>query len=62
MHKKKYLRSISGLVWLKLCWGKDIDHEKMDNFGNTKQTSMLDAAKQRRGKIKCNQRKMEGLV
>ena len=39
---KKYLRSIYGLVWLKLCWGKDMDHEKMENLGNTK--SMSDAA------------------
>ena len=43
--RKKYLRSIYGLVWLKLCWGKDMDHEIMENFGNTKQNSMLDAAK-----------------
>ena len=21
-----------GLVWLKLCWGKDMDHEKMENL------------------------------
>ena len=33
---KKYLRSIHGLVWLKLCWRKDMDHEKMENLGNTK--------------------------
>ena len=31
--RKKYLRSIYGLVWLKLCWGKDMDHEKMENLG-----------------------------
>ena len=42
--RKKYLRSTYGLVGLKLCWGEDMDHEKMDNLGNTKQTSMSDAA------------------
>ena len=26
--RKKYLRSIYGLVWLKLCWGKDMDMKK----------------------------------
>ena len=36
--RKKYLRSIYGLVWLKLCWGKDMDYEKMENLGNTKET------------------------
>ena len=38
--RKKYLRSIHGLVWLKLCWGKDLDHEKMENLGNTKECLM----------------------
>ena len=23
--RKKYLRSIYGLVWLKLCWGEDME-------------------------------------
>ena len=50
--RKKYLRSVYGLVLLKLCWGQDMDHEKMENFGNNKQTSMSDAAKSR--KSKCN--------
>ena len=41
--RKKILRSIYCLVWLKLCWGEDMDHEKMENHGNIKQTSMSDS-------------------
>ena len=31
-------------MWLKLCWGKDMDHEKMEYLRNTKQTSMSDCS------------------
>ena len=52
--RKKYLRSVYCLVLLKLCWGKDMDHEKIENLGNNKQTSTSDAAKLLKSKNQCN--------
>ena len=44
-----------GLVWLKLCWGKDMDHEKMENLGNTKQPNKHPCQMQpNRGKARIN--------
>ena len=38
--RKKYLRSIYGLVWLKLCWGKDMKKWIILEISNKHQCQM----------------------
>ena len=42
---------LNGLVWVKLCWGKDMDHEKKEYLGSWKYQTNI---KSRKSKNQCN--------